>query len=76
MLAPGLQINWHHAGSIPMEVTMHDESIQQKEAKQEQNPDESKVVCFVCKREVEREQAKRILHSKKKQVWVCEAHIK
>lgn len=55
---------------------MLDESIQQKEAKQEHNPDESKVVCFVCKREVWREQAKRIQHSRKKQVWVCETHIK
>jgi hypothetical protein len=55
---------------------MLDESTQEKEAQQEQNPDESKVTCFVCKREVEREQARRILHSKKNQVWVCEAHIK
>jgi hypothetical protein len=59
-----------------MEVAMLDESTQQKEAKQKQTRDESKVVCFVCKREVEREQARRILHSKEKQVWVCEAHIK
>ncbi len=55
---------------------MLDESTQQKEAKLEQNHDESRVVCFVCKREVEREQARRIPHSKEKQVWVCEVHIK
>ena len=55
---------------------MLDESTQQKEARQEQDPPaEMKVTCFVCKREVEREQARRILHSKKKQVWVCAAHI-
>jgi hypothetical protein len=59
-----------------MEVRMLDESTQQKKAKPEQNHDESRVVCFVCKREVEREQARRIPHSKEKQVWVCEVHIK
>jgi hypothetical protein len=75
-LALGLQTDWHHQDCIPMEVTMLEESIQQKEARQEQNHDESKVVCFVCKREVERDQAKRILYSKKKPVWVCAAHIK
>jgi hypothetical protein len=56
---------------------MLDESIQQKEARQvKDQPAESKVSCFVCKREVEREQARQIHHSKKKQVWVCQAHIK
>ena len=56
---------------------MLDESTQEKEAKQKQDPPaESKVTCFVCKREVEREQALRIHHSKKQQVWVCQAHIK
>lgn len=56
---------------------MLDESTQDKEALQEQNPPaEEKVTCFVCKREVEREQAKRIVHSKRKEVWVCQAHIK
>lgn len=55
---------------------MLEESTQQKQASQERDNDESRVVCFVCKREVKREQAKRIHHSKQKQVWVCEAHIK
>ena len=56
---------------------MLDESTQPKEAVQESNKSaESKVTCFVCKREVEREEAKQILHSKQKQVWVCQAHIK
>jgi hypothetical protein len=56
---------------------MLDESTHPKEAVQETNkPVESKVTCFVCKREVEREQAQQILHSKQKRVWVCQAHIK
>jgi hypothetical protein len=56
---------------------MLNESTQPKEAVQKPNkPAESKVICFVCKREVEREQAQQILHSKQKQVWVCQAHIK
>lgn len=56
---------------------MLDESTQSKEARQKQDQSaEEKVSCFVCKREVQRDQAKRIHHSKKKQVWVCEAHIK
>jgi hypothetical protein len=60
-----------------MEDQMLEESTQRKEARKEQNPPAAaKVTCFVCKREVEREQAKRILHSKNNHVWVCEAHIK
>jgi hypothetical protein len=39
---------------------MLDESTQSKEAQQEQDqPAEEKVSCFVCKREVERDQARK-----------------
>jgi len=56
---------------------MLDESTQPKEARQDQDrPAEPKVTCFVCKREVERDQARQILHSKKDKVWVCETHIR
>lgn len=56
---------------------MLDESTQSKEARQQKDqPAESRVSCFVCKREVRRDQARQIPHSKENQVWVCEAHIK
>ena len=34
------------------------------------------VTCFVCKKTVARDQARRIEHSRQKKVWVCEGHIK
>jgi len=56
---------------------MLNESTQSKEVRQDQDRSSgSKVTCFVCKREVEREQARQIVHSKEKRVWVCETHIK
>ncbi|MBN2497864.1 MAG: hypothetical protein JXR96_24940 [Deltaproteobacteria bacterium] len=35
-----------------------------------------KVTCFVCKKQVERREARQLTHSREKLVWVCEAHIK
>ena len=56
---------------------MLDESTQSKETRQAKDQlAESKVSCFVCKREVRRDQARQIIHSREKKVWVCEAHIK
>lgn len=56
---------------------MLDETVSREEVKHDDKlPDQAKVTCFVCKREVERKVVTQVDHPREKQVWVCQEHIK
>lgn len=60
-----------------MEVVMleHNPTREQATTNKDQ-PEPGKVTCFVCKKTVARDQARLVPHSREKQVWVCECHLK